>query len=70
MYLLKNNEKWDFFNENGTVTVILPELDRYDGEYLEDYAVNQDKRTPYAVDIKAAERLWNLSQQMGFEVES
>jgi hypothetical protein len=63
-----------FLNENGTVNGIPSELDRHGGEYLEDYTVNrevnEDKRTPYAVDIKTVERLWNLSQQMGFQVES
>ncbi|UJR16853.1 hypothetical protein I4U23_003752 [Adineta vaga] len=52
---------------------LAPELDGYGGEYLEDCAVNrdinEDKKSysgiaPHAMDMKAAERLWALSEQM------
>jgi NAD(P)-dependent dehydrogenase (short-subunit alcohol dehydrogenase family) len=52
---------------------LAPELDGQGGEYLEDCAisrvVNETKtdyigRAPHATDMKAAERLWTLSEKM------
>jgi NAD(P)-dependent dehydrogenase (short-subunit alcohol dehydrogenase family) len=69
----------DFFKtvEQGASTsvyaAVAPELDGSDGEYLEDCAitrvVNENKtdfrgRSPHAADMKAAERLWALSEEM------
>ena len=52
---------------------LAPELDHHGGEYLEDCAISQglnpDMKTlwgmaPHSMDMEAAERLWQLSEQM------
>lgn len=78
-YFKEDGSLADFFKtvEQGASTsvyaAVAPELDGSDGEYLEDCAitriVNENKmefmgRAPHAVDMKAAEKLWILSENM------
>ncbi|CAF3024938.1 unnamed protein product [Rotaria sp. Silwood2] len=78
-YFKEDGTLADYFKtvEQGASTsvyaALAPELDGSDGEYLEDCAitgiVNENKtefvgRAPHAADLKAAEQLWTLSEQM------
>lgn len=63
-------------NEQGAATIvyaaIAPQLDQHGGEHLEDCAISQGVNpektawgiAPYANDMEAAQRLWNLTEQI------